>query len=151
MTLIISLSIIVLIGCSKSTITNSAKSPVGKWNWISTYYDYPLSDSNPKTPQNTGIRETLIFNADNSYKHLKNNVTIDSGTYSFGHGIYTNLSNSQFVYDSILYYHKSIPVVGGVDYYEINNDSLNMSSYLADKWFSYSNNYFGGSVFFKKQ
>ena len=47
--------------CKKDTIIiNPVKDIAGTWEWIYTYFPYPSSDSNPLTPQYTGIQEIII-------------------------------------------------------------------------------------------
>ena len=53
-------------GCKEDDI-NPVKDVVGHWKWLSTYKVYILSDTNPLTPQNTGIEEILIFKKDGSW------------------------------------------------------------------------------------
>ena len=142
--------IIAITSCKKNAAI-TAQSPVGNWKWIYTYYDNQLSDSNPSTPRNTGNEERLTFNADNTFKHLKNNVTIDSGTYSYGHGIYVNDFSRRFEYDSVKYYHNGLPIVGGVDYYMFYTDTIVFNPGLANKWLSYNEPYFGGSKWWVKK
>jgi len=134
---IVFISIISFISCSKSS-SNSAKSPVGTWRWIDTYYDTPISDSNPKTPANTNKTEILIFNSNNTFKRIMNNVDYDSGNYTYGHGTYINLSNTKFDYDSILYFHYGHSSYYGVDYYLYSNDTLFFSPGYADQYSCYS-------------
>ena len=143
------LVIIVVTGCKKS-IPSAAKSPVGNWKWIYTYYDNKLSNSNPRTPHNTGNEELLTFTADNTFKHLKNNVTIDSGTYSYGHGIYINDFSRKFEYDSLKYSHINFPNLDGVDYYTISGDTLGIGGGTAGQYSSYLTP-FGGSIWWIKQ
>jgi len=147
---ILLISIISLISCSKSS-SNSAKSPIGTWRWIDTYFDYPPNDSNPKTPANTGNTELLILNNNNTFKRIMNNVAYDSGTYSYGHGIYINPSSSRFEYDSILYYHVGIASPLGRDYYGFSSDTLIICSYYADQFGGCYNMQYNGSKWWIKK
>lgn len=124
--------------CKKESIEISPANIVGRWQWVSTFKVIPLSATNPATPQNTGINELLVFNSNNTWYKTENTVLVDSGTYSLGHGIYINPSKSVFDYDSVCYYQDKIKIKNGVDYYEINHDTLVFSSGFADKWWSYT-------------
>ena len=110
-------------GCeNKELINNSKQGLIGSWEWIATYKDYYLSESNPQTPQNTGTIEILAFNSDSTWSRIINNIKTDSGSFSTGHGSY--LGNT-YVYDSICYFQKKI--ASGVDYFKLKNDTLTFS------------------------
>jgi hypothetical protein len=125
--------ICILFSCKKaSDKTTSAASIVGSWNWIDTYYDYPLGSGNPATPVNSGYTELLTFNVNGSYTKAINFTTTDSGTFSTGHGTYSDPSGfyPAYTFDSVVYHHGDSIV--NVDYYKVyNNDSLVFSSYYA--------------------
>lgn len=136
-----------LVSCKKNSINPL---PIAfHWKWIKTYNDAPLSSTNPITPLNSGIQELLIFNSDNTWSDIKNNNLIDSGTYIIGHGVFTNLSNVKFEFDSIQYYRNGTQVLGGVDYYQVSNDTLIINPFLNSKYISYMLPY-GGSKYFVK-
>ena len=108
----------------------------GQWEWISTHKAHPYSI---KTPQNTGIHEILVFNADHTWFITQNDTIVDSGEFSFGHGSFTPAPGGHtFIYDSIVYYKNGEYINGGVDYYNITNDTLLFLPYLAARFFSYS-------------
>jgi hypothetical protein len=97
----------------------------GQWMWLSSWFDGNLSDSNPKTPQNSGLQETIRFNSDKSWIKIQNNVGVDSGKYSTGHGSYLPYIGAyNYVYDSVVYLRNGISVKGTQDYYKIFNDTL---------------------------
>ena len=145
----IALLILMLGSCKKNTTgtlsTKDTSGIVGNWKWIETYSDGAPSNSNPLTPKYTGYQKLLRFNPDNSFQLTKNNVIIDSGTYIHGHGVYTNLSNKTFIYDSIIYHHNSILNKDSVDYYIFYNDTLCFNPGLSGKIAG------GGSDWWKKQ
>ena len=90
----------------------------------------PLSETNPATPENTGIEELLVFNADFTWYKTQNNVLIDSVDYLLGSGNYTSPAGDySLTYDSIGYYQNSIHVK--TDYYEIRNDTLVFGGHFA--------------------
>ena len=125
---ILLLNIIVCSSCRKSNSSATAASIAGKWKWVDTYFDYPLSDSNPLTPAYTGIPELLIFNTDATWKKIQNNKTVDSGTYSTGYGSYYD-GWKTYTYDSVKYI-KSIAGAGR-DYYKLTNDTLQFCGVFA--------------------
>ena len=143
-------SVIACSSCTKSS-SDSAKSPVGTWRWIDTYFVYPPNDSNPKTPVNTGNTELLILNSNNTFKRIMNNMTYDSGTYIYGHGVYINPSSSRFEYDSILYYHVGNATPLGRDYYGFSSDTLIIGSYYADQFGGCYNMPYNGSKWWVKK
>ena len=111
--------------CKKDVINNPAKDITGHWKWIYSFLDNNLSDSNPKTPQNTGIEEMLVFNSNHAWYKTQNNIKMDSGTYLLGHGTYIPyVSSYAYIYDSIVYYRNGIFQKGSQDYYDIFNDTL---------------------------
>ena len=128
--------------CKKSNTANNTNI-IGTWKWVDTYYDYPLNDSNPLNPANSGIQETLIFNSDLTWKKIQNNVIVDSGTYSTGHGTYLPYPTAkEITYDSVRYY-KTGQQLNIYDFYEIINDTLSFDSALAGSFSFYlgSNGY----------
>ena len=148
--LLIILLIFICNSCQKDVVEISPKNLVGHWQWISTYKVIPTSATNPATPQNTGINELLVFNSNNTWYKTENAVLVDSGTYSLGHGKYINPSMSTFEYDSICYYQNKIKLKNGVDYYEIDLDTLVFSSSFADRWWSYTLSHSGTKRWVKK-
>src|SRR5450759_2567367 len=119
-------------GCNKDQVTSPTKDITGQWKWIFTYKVYPLSDSNPLTPQNTGIQELIVFNANHTWYKTQNSIKTDSGTYLLGHGSYTPYTGAHtFIYDSISYYQNGIHIVGWQDYYDIFNDTLEFNPYYS--------------------
>jgi hypothetical protein len=135
--------------CKKNLI-NPAKDITGHWKWLSYYFVYPENDSNPLTPQNTGIQEILVFNANHTWFKTHNNIKIDSGTYSLGHGSYSPYYGAYtFIYDSICYYQNGINKNGWRDYYIMFNDTLQICPGFADQFASYSIPYNGSKFFLK--
>ena len=138
-----------LISCKKVQI-NPAKDITGHWQWLSYYKVYLLSDSNPITPQNSGIQEILVFNANQTWYKTQNNIKIDSGTFSIGHGSHSPYPGARTsIYDSIAYYVNGVKKNSWQDYYEIFNDTLQICPGFADRFISYSIPY-SGSKFYKK-
>jgi hypothetical protein len=139
--LLIPIFLLYLIACHKNTEQPSFKPAdiTGSWDWIYTRKAYALSDSNPVTPENSGVNELLVFNQDLSWFNKINNKVVDSGTYSIGHGEYTPYIGAYtFVYDSIKYYRNGKSFVNGFDYYLLRNDTLIFGPYLGARFFSYT-------------
>jgi hypothetical protein len=96
---------------------------VGQWNWIYSYVS--INNPNPNTPQSTGINEILVYNSNRTWYKTQNNIKIDSGTYSIGHGSYTPYNGAfTYIYDSIAYYKNGVIIKDKRDYYKIFNDTL---------------------------
>jgi hypothetical protein len=126
--LVFILLLVVNNSCKKAPVIEPIQDITGHWQWLSSWYDGPMSDSNPKTPQNTGIQEILEFNLNKAWLKIQNNIHIDSGTYSTGHGSYLPYVGAyHFIYDSIVYYRNGISEKGKQDYYKIFNDTLQFS------------------------
>ena len=145
------LLIIPLFGCKKDAI-NPAKDISGTWRWISTYWDLPLSDTNPLTPQNSGINEILVFKEDHNWYKTLNTIKTDSGTYSIGHGSILQGGAFLFVYDSIVYYRNGLPVDSfpNFDIYKIRGDSLDFNPYYGSRFSSYMLPYNGRKLWRKQ-
>lgn len=78
---------------------------------------------NPETPANTGRQESIVFNADASWKRWVNQQFVDSGTYSLGNGIYQAYAGAtQIPYDSIGY----IGNAHSCDCYKISQNTLTL-------------------------
>ena len=93
----------------------------GQWEWIKTLTVYP---SDPVTPENSGIHESLVFNTNHEWRWTVNAIKIDSGTYSTGHGSFTPYIGAYvYIYDSVLY-NRTIIRTKAWDYYIIFNDTL---------------------------
>ena len=118
--------IIILFSCKKESLTDESPSIIGDWKWLLTYTSYQLSDSNPKTPINTGINEQLELSKSKTWCLIRNNIRLDSGTYSIGHGTYSPDPLNNFSFDSILYFKNG--VLRDSDYYKIYNDTLVFAS-----------------------
>ena len=131
-TLVSTIVLIVLLlsmisSCKKTTepVPNNTKDISGQWKWIYSWLDGPMSDSNPRTPQNTGVQEIIVFKDNHTWLKTQNNIHIDSGTFSTGHGSFTPYTGAYvYIYDSIVYYRNGISEKGTQDYYEISNDTL---------------------------
>jgi hypothetical protein len=145
---------VLLSACSNSNKEklNPAQDISGTWRWISTYWALPLSDSNPLTPQNTGIEELLVFKINHNWYKTENNVKTDSGTYSIGHGSWLAGGAFLFTYDSIVYYQNGFPVDSGrsCDYYKIMSDTLHFTPYYGARFSSYMLPHNGGK-FWRRQ
>jgi hypothetical protein len=140
-----------IFSCKKDQI-NPAKDITGKWKWLSYYKVYLLSDSNPLTPQNTGIQEVLVFNANHTWVKTQNNVKIDSGTFSIGHGSHTPYPGAgTAIYDSIAYLNNGLKIYGWQDYYRIFNDTLQICPGFADQFTSYSIPYSGSKFYIRQE
>ncbi len=143
------------LACKRSPNFTPTKDIYGNWNWYATYRVYPLSDSNPRTPQNTGINENIFFNKDLTWYRIKSGNKIDSGTYSLGHGSYTPYFGAEsYNYDSVLYYRFGTES-NAWDYYNVFNDTLQFCPGLAGKFASIKSfNFpdgFNGSKFWVKK
>lgn len=141
----------VLIGCKKEPEFILPKDITGRWEWIYTYKIYLLSDSNPLTPQNTGIHELLVFNSDQSWYKTINDKKIDSGTFSLGHGSYTPYPGAKiYIYDSISYSQNGIHIRGGEDFYNIFDDTLEFTPGYSGRFSSYTLPYNGSKFWIKR-
>ena len=97
---------LLFIACDNKS--DSSPSVVGQWNWTIQYLDFPPFS---KTPETTGLQETLILNADQTYSVTINNKTTNSGTYKKkmvkalnGKSVPAILYSNTRVNDSICYY-----------------------------------------------
>ncbi len=121
----------------------------GTWIWEKTTFALPLSATNPLTPQYTGITELMYFSSNGNWKIIQGATTIDSGTYSLGHGSYLPYVGAfHYTYDSIGFYKGGNFV--GWDSYEIKDNSLVFRTGLSGRFSSYllPN---GGSKYFIRQ
>lgn len=135
---LVTIFVFLFYSCEKEFNTKYSNSIVGKWRWIKTMRVIPFSDINPETPQNTGIEELLTFGADFEWYKTQNNILVDSGSYTIGHGSYINPSNVTYIYDSICYYQNNIPIKNGFDFYEIDHDTLVFCSAFGARWWSFT-------------
>ena len=143
--------IVVIVRCTKEPQPIQPKDITGQWKWLYTFHLTELSDSNPLTPENSGINEILVFYKDHTWQKKVNNLNVDSGTYSLGHGVYTPYSGAGiFKFDSILYFRDGKTFNDGFDYYEINHDTLHFTPYLGGRFSSYTLP-FNGAKYWKKQ
>lgn len=114
------LTIFICYSCKKDQSVTS-QDITGKWNWVMSVILYP---SEPETPQNTGNTKLLEFKSDGTWIKIQNNIRMDSGTFSIGHGSYTSYSGAHvYVYDSVVYRNNSSPITSH-DYYKIYRDTL---------------------------
>jgi len=144
---------IVCFSCRKEDQPNLVKPKdiAGTWDWKYTWKDLPMSDSNPLNPQNTGIQEILVFKSDNTWSRTQNNIKVDSGSYTLGHGDYLPYVGAyHFIYDSIVYYKIGTRIEFGWDYYSISNDTLFNCPCLGGRFGSYSFPYNGSSTWVKR-
>ena len=106
--LLLIICILAIYSCSKKPSIEPSQDVTGQWIWLSTYFDGSLSESNPKTPKNSGINEVIKFRS-NTWVKIQNNVHVDSGTYTTGHGSYLPYVGAyNYIYDSIVYYREGI-------------------------------------------
>jgi hypothetical protein len=139
--------ILILYGCKKDPPINPAKDITGQWQWIFSY----TVQLNPLTPQNTGIQEVIKFNSNYSWLKIQNNIQIDSGTFTKGHGNYIPYPGAHtFIYNSIVYYRNGISEKGIQDYYKIFNDTLEFCAGFAG-YSTKSDPSAGASEFYIKQ
>jgi hypothetical protein len=135
--LFVTVFITIFIGysCKKD---QSVPSPdiTGKWNWIKSQRVYP---SEPETPQNTGNTKLIEFRADRTWIKFQNDVRMDSGIFSTGHGSYSHV----YVYDSVVYRNNSSQILSS-DYYKVFGDTLQFCAGFAGKLG-------GGSEFYIKK
>ena len=132
----------ILSSCEKESNNDKVVDISGQWEWLYTY-KLPPSEPNPLTPQNTGIYEILVFVTDKTWFKLENEIKVDSGIYSLGHGTYTPYPGATvYIYDSVLYHTYGIEDYTW-EYYEIFNDTLQFCGGFA----GLSG---GGSKFYKK-
>jgi hypothetical protein len=123
--LILILATALLFSCEKEKATESAKDISGQWKWIFSWIDAPLSDSNPRTPQNTGFQEIMKYNTDHTWLKIQNSIHVDSGTFSTGHGSWSPTKEVTYVYDSIVYYKNGDQVKDMPNFYDLyGNDTL---------------------------
>lgn len=137
--------------CKKDKTTPEVK-PVevtGKWRWIYTYIDVPLSATNPLTPANTGTTEGMEYTASNLWRKFYNGIVIDSGTFALEHNTHTNPSGTLYNYDQISYNRNNSYL--GSDYYRIMGDTLVFDPGVAEYWTSLNVRYVGGTKWFVKQ
>lgn len=150
--ILIFLLLTIILDCKKPPIEIiQPKDIAGHWKWFYTFFLEPLSDSNPLTPNKTGIEEILVFNYDHSWYKTINNIVMDSGTYFLGHGKYLPYPGAHtFIYDSILYFRNGKTFEDGFDYYEIYNDTLHFTPYLGGRFSSYTLPYNGAKYWVKQ-
>jgi len=123
---IIILSLLIL-SCKKEAATEpiQAKDLTGQWEWIYSWLDAPSSDSNPRTPANTGIREIINYGSDKSWLIIRNGIHLDSGTFSTGHGSWSPYNGVNYIYDSIVYYKNGLQVKEMLNFYDFfGSDTL---------------------------
>lgn len=115
--------------CKKDTSIKPA-SIVGTWRWISTFAGLPPGYNDPFTPTLAGYTQTLVFKDNSEWYLLKDNIKVDSGTYSTGYGEHAPYQGSYiYKYDSVRYYrlgdNRNIS-----DAYVVREDTLTLSSSL---------------------
>lgn len=138
-----------ILGSCKKDLGIQPAPITGAWVWWKNTYALPLSATNPLTPQNSGISELMYFTPGGAWKVVRNGNTIDSGTYSIGHGSYLPYAGAyHYVYDSIGFYRSGNFL--GWDSYKISNDSLVFNPGLSGRFSSYLAP-FNGSRFYTRQ
>ena len=146
---IILLFILLIVACKKDDTIQPV--PVaGTWIWEKTLrLSLPINATNPQTPQNTGINESMYFSSNGAWKIIQGSTTIDSGTYSLGHGDYLPYVGAfHYTYDSIGFYKGGNFV--GWDSYEIKGNSLVFNPGLSGRFSSYLLPY-NGTKYFTRQ
>jgi hypothetical protein len=140
------------LSCKKELFPSTTKDITGQWVWILSYSGgNPTIQPNPITPQNTGIQEIVRFNSNDTWLKIQNNVHIDSGTFTKGHGSYTPYIGAfTYSYDSIVYFRNGISEKGTQDYYKIFNDTLEFCAGFAG-YATKSDPTAGDSEFYVKQ
>lgn len=109
----------------------------------------PLSSTNPQTPQNSGLTESIHFYTNGSWKQIQSGITIDSGTYSTGHGDYLPYVGAyHFYYDSIGFYKNGGFL--GWDSYSVLGDTLIFGPGYSARFSSYLLPYNGSKYYIKK-
>ena len=137
-----------LISCEKLSENSEGndipKEIIGQWEWLFSFKPLPPGDTNPLTPENTGINEILEFKENEAWLLIHNNSHIDSGTFSAGHGVYTPYPNAYtYAYDSIAYYEYGSKNYISTDFYRTYNDTLIFCHCFAGMYGS-------GTKYFKK-
>lgn len=94
---------------------------LGTWYWKKTYTMNELSDSNPQTPQNSGITQSLILKNDSSWTLIEKNKTTNGDKFTIGKGIYNEMG-TPIEYDSICLYQDNKIIK--VDYYKLYGNTL---------------------------
>jgi len=117
-------SLFLLTSCEKEKSPSPPEELLGSWKWLFTYYGFAPGPMNPKTPQNTGSIEEIVFNQDFSWKILINSVSTDSGTFKVGHGSYSPSNVTTYNYDSIQYFKNGLPIKDKIDFFEVHHDTL---------------------------
>lgn len=111
---------LIITSCEKDLIKPEINI-VGQWNWVKSSFLY----INPLTPDNSGIKEVVIFNSDFTWSKTQNDIMIDSGRFSIGQGQYKPVNDfPPIIYDSIAYYKNGQVLNGMQDYFKIFNDTL---------------------------
>jgi len=149
--LLIIVMFLAITSCKKQS-SDPVKDITGEWEWMYTKTVYP---SDPRTPENTGIHETLIFYSDRKWILLVNSVKLDSGIYSLGHGNYMPYPGARnFIYDSVVFLRQS-SLETLWDYYDVHGDTLQFCPGYAGKLAAYNSfvfpNGFNGSKFWKNK
>jgi len=120
--------------CKKENETN--KEIVGTWNWVKQTNDsWPPVD---KTPQSTGINESVTFNSNLSYSIVRNGSQVETGMYK------TEPFTSSSGKSSNKIIFKRELGLDSVHYFLISGSSLSFS-------YDYSGGAGGGIRFYEKQ
>lgn len=139
---------LLLFSCKKEVGVQPA-SIIGDWVWIKTRYDLPLSATNPLSPQNSGLTESIHFYANGTWKQIQSGITIDSGTYSTGHGDYLPYVGAfHYYYDSVGFYKNGSFV--GWDSYSVSGDTLIFGAGYSGRFSSYLLPYNDSKTYVKK-
>ncbi len=135
-----------ILSCKKNN-ESTPQNITGTWKLLKTYCDCPTP---PVFADSIGLVDIVRFSTNRTWNRVQNNITIDSGTYSTGHNVYTPyVGAATYKYDSVSYFRNGNNV--GSDYYEIlSNDTLVFGAGIAGRFSSYSLPY-NGSMWFLKQ
>lgn len=140
---------LLLLSCKKQADVQQASSIVGDWIWIKSIFALPPSATNPLTPQNSGLTESIHFYANGTWKQIQSGITIDSGTYSTGHGDYLPYVGAfHYYYDSVGFYKNGSFV--GWDSYNRTNDTLLFKTGLSGRYSSYLIPISGSKIYIKQ-
>lgn len=93
---------------------------LGQWNWTAQYRGTPGSTL---TPQNTGITETLVLNADNSWSLVQNGSAVNSGT--FRTDVVTSSTGERV---KSIHYQTRTDNTDSTSYYNMRHDTLVFSN-----------------------
>lgn len=123
-----------LTGCKKEN--DNSKEINGTWNWVKQTNDsWPAVD---KTPQSTGINESVTFKDNQTYSIVRNNVHYESGTFTTA-----SFTASSGVTSTKIIFKKGFGM-DSIHYFKVSGTSLTFSM-------DYSGGAGGGIRFYERQ